>query len=54
MGEADNSRKFWEELIRLLPLHKIILNNLVALATMEHKQSKHKAEQGSPNKFEPQ
>jgi hypothetical protein len=54
MGEAENNKKFLEELIRLLSLHKLTVNNLVALITMEHKQSKHKAEQVSPNKFEPQ
>jgi hypothetical protein len=52
---AENSnKKFWEELIRLLSLHKPIVNNLVAVVTMEHKQSKPTSEQGSPNNFEPQ
>jgi hypothetical protein len=46
--------EFWEELIRLLSLHKHTVNNLVAMVTMEHKQSKLTAEQGSPNNFEPQ
>jgi hypothetical protein len=45
------NKKYWEELIRLLSLHKLTVNNLVA---MEHKQSKPTAEQGSPNNFEPQ
>jgi hypothetical protein len=46
--------KFWEELIRLLSLHKLSVNNLFAMVPMEHKQTKHTAEQGSPKKFEPQ
>jgi hypothetical protein len=54
MGEAENNKKFLEELICLLSLHKLTVNNLVALVTVEHKQSKHKVEKGSPNKFEPQ
>jgi hypothetical protein len=37
-----------------LSLYKLTVNNLVAMATMEHKQSKHTVEQSSPNKFEPQ
>jgi hypothetical protein len=45
---------FWGELIHLLSLHKLTVNNLVAMVTVEHKQSKHTAEQGSPNKSEPQ
>jgi hypothetical protein len=40
--------KFWEE-----PLHKLTANNLFAMVTVEHKQSKPTAEQGSPNKVEP-
>jgi hypothetical protein len=30
------------------------VNNLVAMVTMEHKQSKPTVYQGSPNNFEPQ
>jgi hypothetical protein len=47
------NKKFWEKLICLLSLHKLTVNNLVAMFTMEHKQSKPTAEQGSPNNFEP-
>jgi hypothetical protein len=45
------NKKFWQELISLLSPHKLTVNNLV---TMEHKQSKPIAEQGSPNKVEHQ
>jgi hypothetical protein len=38
------NKKFWEELIRLLSLHKPTVNNLGAMVTMEHKQSKPAAE----------
>jgi hypothetical protein len=48
------SKKFWEELIRLLSLHKPTVNNLVAMVTMKHTQFKPTAEQGSPNNFERQ
>jgi hypothetical protein len=48
-----NNKKSWEELIRLLSLHKFAVNNLVTMLTMEHKISKPTAEQGSPNNFEP-
>jgi hypothetical protein len=47
-------KKFWEELICLLSLCKLTKNNLVAMVTMEHKQSKPTAEQGSPNNVEHQ
>jgi hypothetical protein len=50
--EFENNKKLWEELIRLLSLHKPTASNLVAMVTMEHKQSKPTAEQGSPNNFE--
>jgi hypothetical protein len=30
------NKKFWEELIRLRPLHKSTVNNLAAVVTMEH------------------
>jgi hypothetical protein len=43
------NKKFWEELICLLSLHKLTANNLVA---MEQKQSKPTAEKGSPNNVE--
>jgi hypothetical protein len=49
--DSTLNKKVWEELICLLPLHKPTVNNLV---TVEHKQSKPAAEQGSPNNFEPQ
>jgi hypothetical protein len=49
----SENKKFWEEIICLLSLHKLTVNNLVAIFTMEHKQSKPTAKQGSPNKFEP-
>jgi hypothetical protein len=48
------NKKFWVELVLLHSLHNPIINNLVAMVTVEHKQSKPTAEQGSPNKFEPQ
>jgi hypothetical protein len=47
-------KKFEEELFHVLSLHKPTENNLVAMVTMEHKQSKPTAEQGSTNGFEPQ
>jgi hypothetical protein len=31
------NNKFWEELIGLLSLHKLTVNNLVAMVTMVHK-----------------
>jgi hypothetical protein len=47
------NKKFWEKLIHLLSLHKLTVNSVVAMVTMEHEQSKPTAEQGSLN-FEPQ
>jgi hypothetical protein len=49
----SENKKFWEEIICLLSVHNLTVNSLVAIFTMEHKQSKPTAEQGSPNKFEP-
>jgi hypothetical protein len=49
-----NDKKFWQELICLLSLHKLTLNNLVITVTMEHKQSKPIDEQGLPNKVKHQ
>jgi hypothetical protein len=51
---SKNDTKFWEDLICLLSLHELTVINLVAMVTMEHKQSKPTAEQSSPNYFEPQ
>jgi hypothetical protein len=34
--QCDLSKKFWEELICLLSLHKLTANNFVAMVTMEH------------------
>jgi hypothetical protein len=48
------NKKFWQELICLLSLHKLTLNNLVTVVTMEHKQTKPTAEQGSPNNVDHQ
>jgi hypothetical protein len=39
-GMLKINKKFWEELIRLLSLHTHTVNNLVAMVTMENKQSK--------------
>jgi hypothetical protein len=47
----EDNRKFWEELMCLLYLHKFTVNSFVAMFSMERKQSKPTAEQGSPNKF---
>jgi hypothetical protein len=52
-GVEHLNKNFREELIRLLSLHKLIKNDLVAMVTMEH-ENPNTAEQGSPNKFEPQ
>jgi hypothetical protein len=49
--DINVDKKFWQELICLLSLHKLTVNILV---TMEHKQSKLSAEQGSPNNVEHQ
>jgi hypothetical protein len=49
-----DKKKFWQELICLLSLHKLTVNNLVTMVTMQHKQSKPTADQGSPNKVEHQ
>jgi hypothetical protein len=38
----------------LLSLHKLTVKNLAAMITMEYKESKLTAEQGSPNRFEHQ
>jgi hypothetical protein len=46
--EVINKQEFWEEIIRILSLHKLTTNNLVAMFTMEHKQSKPTPEEGSP------
>jgi hypothetical protein len=44
------SKPTWLQWLSLLPT----ANNFVAMVTMEHKESKPTAEQGSPNNFEPQ
>jgi hypothetical protein len=31
-----SNKKFWEVLIRLLSLHKLTVNNLIAMVTMEY------------------
>jgi hypothetical protein len=49
--DINVDKKFWQELICLLSLHKLTVNILV---TMEHKQSKFTAEQGSRNNVEHQ
>jgi hypothetical protein len=46
--------KIWDELIRILSLHNFTVSYLVYMVTMEHKTIQPTAEQGSPNKFEPQ
>jgi hypothetical protein len=51
---SNNDQTVWEDLRRLLSLHELTGNNLVAMVTMKHKQSKPTAEQSSPNNFEPQ
>jgi hypothetical protein len=38
--ERKKNKKFWEELIYPLPIHKPRVNNLFAAVTMEHKKSK--------------
>jgi hypothetical protein len=48
------NKKFWEELIHLLSLYKLTVNKLVAMVTMENKQPKPIAVQGSPNEVGPQ
>jgi hypothetical protein len=54
VGEIKKNKNFWQEIICLLSLQKLTVNNLVAMFTMEHKQSKRTAEQGSPNNVEHQ
>jgi hypothetical protein len=44
------SKPTWLPRLSLLPT----VNNLVAIVTVEHKQSKPTVEQGTPNKSEPQ
>jgi hypothetical protein len=51
---CKNNKKFWEELICILSLRTPTVNDLVVMVSLEHKQSKPTAEQGSPNKFESQ
>jgi hypothetical protein len=48
------NKTFWEELICLLSLHKLTVNNLVAMFTIEHKDSRPTAKQGSRNAYEHQ
>jgi hypothetical protein len=35
--KSKGNKKFWEELIHLLSLHKLTVKNLVAMVTMGHK-----------------
>jgi hypothetical protein len=48
------NKTFWEELICLLSLHKLTVNNTVAMFTIEHKDSRPTAKQGSHNEYEHQ
>jgi hypothetical protein len=54
MAKIRTNKKFWQELICLLSLHKLTVNNLVIMVTMKHKQSKPTAEQASSNNAEHQ